>query len=89
MYTDIQKGEQITVPETISNSISNIFPEVFGAVAGLTFMVSGNLYTAQQSPGEFLCSPNPAFYIAVPSQEDKLQQELQAWDAASDEIHGV
>ena len=88
MYTDIQKREQIALEETNSNAISNVFPDAFTALARFTFIVSGDLYTTQESPYEFLCSPKPALYIVAPSQEEELRKEFEAWDAASDEIHG-
>ena len=88
MYTEIQKSEQIALEGTNSNSISNVFPDVSTALARFTFIVSGDLYTTQESPYDFLCSPKPALYIAAPSQEENLRKEFEAWDAASDEIYG-
>ena len=89
MYTDIQRSEQnVAIEGMSSNSVSNVFVDASTSLARFTFLVSGDLYTAQESPYEFLCSPKPALYVATPSQEEELRKEFQAWDAASDEIHG-
>ena len=93
MNPENKNNEQITLEETSFCSASTTSPYTTRsgdtALGRLTFIVSGESYKAEESPWDFLCSDlKPALYIAAPSQEEELQKEFQAWDAASDEIHG-
>lgn len=89
MNLDIKNDEQLTIEENLFDSGTS--PYVATAVGRLTFVVSGDFYKAEESPWDFLCSGSvkPALYIPTQSDEEELDKELRAWDAASDEIHGV
>jgi hypothetical protein len=80
--------EQSLLDEKALNSGTS--PYVATAVGRLTFIVTGDSFKAEASPWDFLCSGSvkPALYNPTESDEEKLEMELRAWDAASDEIHG-
>lgn len=87
-----KSDEQVAFEDAILSSASTTSPYTSSgdvALGRLTFFVTGELFKAEESPWEFLCSDlKPAVYIPTPSQEEELRRELQAWDTLSDEIHG-
>ena len=92
---NMQNTEQAVIEEVVFNSASTKSPYTLisgdTALGRLTFIVTGDVYKAEESPWDYLCSDSlrQAVYIAPSSQEEELKKEFQAWDAASDEIHGV
>ncbi len=91
---NMQNTGQTVTEEIVFNSASTKSPYTSTsgdtALGRLTFIVTGDVYKAKESPWDYLCSDSlrQAIYISTSSQEEALQKEFQAWDAASDEIHG-